>query len=217
MKTRFLIIIVFFVVFATYADLEVYGHGVGSRFSTGFYRIEDEAFPKTTVHVGEPFFINGTIASLVERDIQGNMDVKFDYASNDSWFVNLLKSNFSCLAQDMCTKPILVAHNQNHWYMDIKAKPDAYVLEGNGMISYSIEMTPLKGGIYHIHTDPNADIDSFRYVGPGQTITVEGSQDITEGELFEFYIPYTVGFVLMIIGLWCGVVFVFRRKQRIRK
>jgi len=63
----------------------------------------------------------------------------------------ILKSNFSCLAQDMYTKPILVAHNQNHWYMDIKAKPDAYVLEGNDMISYSIEMTPLKGGIYHIH------------------------------------------------------------------
>jgi hypothetical protein len=217
MKTRLLIIIVFFVVFATYAELEVYGHGVGSRFSTGFYRIEDETFSKTVVSVGEPFFINGTITSLVERDIQVNMDVKFDYANNDSWFVNLLKSNFSCLAQDMCTKPILVAHNQNHWYMDVKTKPDAYVLEGNDMISYSIEMTPLKGGTYHIHTDPNADIDSFRHIGPGQTITVEGLQDITEGELFEFYIPYTVGFVLIIIALWYGIVFVYRRKQRIKK
>ena len=82
------------------------------------------------------------------------------------------------------------------------------------MFSYSIEITPLKGGIYHIHTDPNADISSFRYIGPGQTIMVEGSQDITEGELFEFYIPYTVGFVLMIIGIGYGVVFIYRRKRR---
>lgn len=217
MKIRFLIIIVFFVVFATYAELEAYGHGVGSRFSTGFYRVEDEAFSKTTVSVGEPFFINGTLVSLVERDIQGSMDVKFDYANNDSWFVNLLKSNFSCLVQDTCTKPINVAHNQNHWYVDIKAEPDAYVLQGNDMISYSIEMTPLKGGTYHIHTDPNADIDFFRHIGAGQTIIVEGSQDITEGELFELYIPYTVGFVLVIIGIVCGVIFVYRRKQRKRK
>ena len=70
---------------------------------------------------------------------------------------------------------------------------------------------------YTTFIDPNADINSFRHIGPGQTITVEGSQDITEGELFEFYIPYTVGFVLMIIGLGYGVVFIFRRKQRIRK
>lgn len=211
------VIIVFFVVFAMYTELEVYGHGVGPMFSTGFYRVEDETFSKTVVSVGEPFFINGTIVSLVERDIQGKMDIKFDYANNDSWFVNLLKSNFSCLAQDMCTKPILVTHNQNHWYMDIKAKPDAYVLEGDDMISYSIEITPLKGGTYHIHTDPNADIDSFRHIGTGQTIIVEGSQDITEGELLEFYIPYTISFILMIIGLGCGTVFVYRRKQRIKR
>lgn len=217
MKTRFLIIIVIFVVFATYAELEVYGHGVGSSLGTGFYRVEDETFSKTTVSVGEPFFINGTLVSLVERDIQGSMNVKFDYANNDSWFVNLLKSNFSCLAQDTCAKPINVAQNQNHWYMDIKAKLDPYVLEGNDMISYSIEITPLKGGTYHIHTDPNADIDIFGHIGAGQTIIVEGSQDITEGELFELYIPYTVGFVFMIIGLGCGIVFVYRRKQRKRK
>ena len=34
-------------------------------------------------------------------------------------------------------------------------------------------MIPLKSGIYHILTDPNADISSFRYIGLGQTITVE--------------------------------------------
>lgn len=203
----------FFVVFATYAELEVYGHGVGPSLSTGFYRVEDEAFSKATVSVGESFFINGTLVSLVERDIQGNMDVKFDYANNDSWFVNLLKSNFSCLAQDACAKPINVAHNQNHWYVDIKAKPDAYVLKGNDLISYSIEITPLKGGTYHIHTDPNADIDSFGRIGAGQTIIVEGSQDITEGEWFELYIPYTVGFVLMMIGIGYGIVFVYRKNR----
>ncbi len=214
MKTRLLIIIVFFVIFAGYAKLEVYGHGTGPKFSTGFYRIEDEAFSKTTVSVGESFFINGTLVSLVEKNIQGKMDVRFDYASNESWFVNLLKSNFLCLAQDMCAKPIYVVPNQNHWYMDITSKPDTYVLEGNNIFSYSIKMTSLKGGTYHIHTDPNADISSFRHIGPGQTIIVEGSQDITEGELFEFYIPYAIGFVLMIIGLVLGVVFMYRRKQR---
>ena len=34
--------IIFFAVFATYAELKVYGHGVGAMFSTEFYRIEDE-------------------------------------------------------------------------------------------------------------------------------------------------------------------------------
>jgi len=205
---------VFFVVFATYAELEVYGHGLGARFNTAYYRIEHESISKTVTSVGESFFINGTLVSLVERDIQGKMNVRFDYANNDSWFVNLLKSNFSCLVQDMCTKPILVTLNQNHWYLNIKPNPDEYVLKGDNMFSYSIEIIPLKGGTYHIHTDPDADIESFRYIGPGQTITVEGSQDITEEELFEFYIPYTVGFVLMIICLGCGVIFVYRRKRR---
>ena len=213
MKTRILIIIVFVVVFAMYAELEAYGHGLGARFNTAYYRIENESISKTTIPVGESFFINGTLVSLVERDIQGKMDIKFDYANNDSWFVSLLKSNFLCLAQEICTKPILVTHNQNHWYMDIESEPDAYVLEGDGMFSYSIEITPLKGGTYHIHTDPNADISSFRYIGPGQTITVEGSQDITEGELVGFYIPYTASFVVIAIGLGYGVVFVYRRKH----
>ena len=75
-------------------------------------------------------------------------------------------------------------------------------------------MIPLKSGIYHVHTDPNADISSFRYIGPGQTIMVEGSQDITEGELFEFYIPYSIGFALMIISIVYGVVLIYRRKHR---
>jgi methane/ammonia monooxygenase subunit B len=218
MKTKFLlligVIIVAFFVFASYAELEAYGHGVGPRSNAGFYRVEDETFSTTTVSVGESFFINGTLVSLVERDIRGTMDVKFDYTNNDSWFVNLLKSNFSCLGKDMCTKPIPVAQNQNHWYLDIKPKPDAYELKGNDMISYSIEITPLKGGTYHIHTDPDADIDSFRHIGNGQTITVEGLQDITEGELLEFYIPYTIGFALLIIVLVYGVIFVYRKNRK---
>jgi hypothetical protein len=217
MKTRFLIIIVFFVVFVTYAEFEVYGHGVGFRFNTGFYRVEDEMYSKTTVSVGESFFLNGTIVSLVERDIAGNMDIRFDHTNNDPWIVNLLKSNFSCLAKDTCAKSILVEPYQNHWYMDIQPTPDSYLLKGDEMISYSIEITPLKGGTYHIHTDPDADIPSFRYIGAGETIIVNGSQDITEGELFGFYISYTVGFVLIMIGLGYGVVFVYRRKQRKRK
>ena len=217
MKTRISVIIVFFVVFATYAELEVYGHGLGARFDTAYYRIEDESISNTAIPVGESFLLNGTLVSLVKRDIQGKMDVRFDYANDDSWFVNVLKSNFSCLAQEMCTEPILAARNQNHWYMDIKPEPDAYVLEGDTLFSYSIELTPLKGGTYHIHTDPNADIPSFRYIGPGHTITVDGSQDITEGELFGFYIPYTVGFVLIAIGMGYVTVFVHRRKQRKRK
>ena len=208
----------FFLVFATYAELEVFGHGLGARFNTGFYRIEDESISKTIVSVGKPFFINGTLVSLVEKDLQGEMNVKFDYAGNDPWLVNLLKSNFSCLAQDMCTKPNLVARHQNHWYMDITPKPDAYVLEGDESISYSMEITPLKSGTYHIHTDPNAGVPpTFMYLGPGQTVTVEGSQDITERELFEFYIPYAAGFVLVIICIGYGTVFAYRRKQRTRK
>ena len=214
MKTRVLIIIAFFVVFATYAELEAYGHGIGPRFSTGFYRVEGQTFSKTTVSIGESFFINGNLVSLVERDITGTMDIRFDYANNNPWLVNLLKSNFSCLAKDTCAESIIVAPYQNHWYMEIKSKPDAYVLKGDDTISYSIEITPLKTGTYHIHTDPDADIDSFRYIGPGETVIVDGSQDITEGELFGFYVPYTAGFVLIVIGLGYGVVFVYRRKQR---
>ena len=61
MNARFSIIAVFFVIFAGYAELEVYGHGLGARFDTAYYRIEDETISKTTVSVGEPFFINGTL------------------------------------------------------------------------------------------------------------------------------------------------------------
>lgn len=214
MKTRFLVIPVLCIVCVTSTVIEVYGHAVGPRFDTGFYRIEDEMYSKTTASVGESFFLNGTIVSLVERNITGNMGIRFDYTNNDSWFVNILKSNFSCLAKDTCAESIPVKSNQNHWYMDIQPTPKSYLLKGDEMISYSIEITPLKGGTYHVHTDPNADISSFRYIGLGQTIIVEGSQDITEGELFEFYIPYMVGSVLFIIGLVYGIVFLYRRKQR---
>jgi len=214
MKTRLLIILVFFAVCVTSTVLEVYGHGVGPRLSTGFYRVENEMYSKTTVSVGESFILNGTIISLVERDITGNMDIRLDYTNNDPWFVNLLKSNFSCLAKDTCAESIHVAPNQNHWYMDILPTPNSYLLKGDEMISYSIEIVPLKSGTYHIHTDPNADIESFRYIGSGQTIIVNGLQDITEGELFEFYIPYTAGFVLLMIGLACGIIFVCRKIQR---
>ena len=74
-----------------YAELEAYGHGLGPRFDTAYYRIENESISKTTVPVGESFFINGTLSSLVERALQGKMDVRFDYANNDSWFVGLFK------------------------------------------------------------------------------------------------------------------------------
>ena len=214
MKTRLLIIAILCAVCVTSALIEVYGHGVGSKLSTGFYRVEDEMYSQTTVYVGESFILNGTLVSLVERGFTGNMDIRFDYANNDSWFVNLLKSNFSCLTKNTCAKSILVPSNQNHWYMDIVSTPNSYMLKGDETISYSIEITPLKGGIYHVHTDPNADISSFRYLGAGQTIIVEGSQAITTGELFGFYIPYAIGFVLIVIGLAYGVVFVYTRKQR---
>lgn len=66
--------------------------------------------------------------------------------------------------------------------------------------------------------DPDVDVPpKFMHLGTGQTILVEGSQDITEEELFEFYMPYTVGFVLMIIGIGCGAVFIYRIKQRIKR
>jgi hypothetical protein len=214
MKTRLLIVFVFCVVCVTSTVIEVYGHGVGPRFDTGFYRVEDVMYSKTTVSVGEPFILNGTIVSLVERDFTGNMDIRFDYTNNEPWLVNLLKSNFSCLVKDTCETSILVEPYQNHWYMDVKATPDSYLLKGNEMISYSIEITPLKSGTYHVHTDPDADIPSFRYIGTGDTIIVEGLQDVTEGEMFEFYIPYTIGFVLIIIGLVYGAVFVYRRKRK---
>lgn len=217
MKTRFLVITVLCVVCVTSTVIEVYGHGVGPRFDTGFYRVEDEVYSKTTVSVGESFILNGTLVSLVERDFTGNMNIRFDYTNNDSWIVNLLKSNFSCLAKDTCAKSILVEPYQNHWYMDVRATPDSYLLKGNEMISYSIEITPLKSGTYHIHTDPDADIPSFRYIGSGDTIIVQGSQDITEGELFGFYIPYTVGFVLIVIGIGYGTIFIYRKIQRKRK
>ena len=214
MKARLLIIAILCAVCVTSTVMEVYGHGVGSRFDTGFYRVEDEMYSKTTVSVGESFILNGTIVSLVERGFTGNMNIRFDYTNNEPWFVNLLKSNFSCLAKDTCEKSIIVAPNQNHWYMNVQPTPNSYLLKGDETISYSIEITPLKGGTYHVHTDPNADIESFRYIGPGETIIVEGSQDVTEGELFGFYIPYTAGFVLMVIGLVCGVVFVYRRIRK---
>ena len=159
-----MLITIFFVSFSTYAELDVFGHGVGPRFNAGFYRVENTSYSETTIDVGESFFLNGTLVSLVEKDIAGTMDIRFDYANNDPWFVNLLKSNFSCRVKDTCAKSIHVFPNQNHWYMDVRPTPDSYVLKGNDVMPYSLEMTPLKSGIYHIHTDPNADIEIHRHL-----------------------------------------------------
>ena len=90
---------------------------------------------------------------------------------------------------------------QNHddWFFQTTAEPSKIMLEPMKSVEYKITTIPLKAGTYHVHTQVIYDKDSK--LGPGQTIVVSGSSDITISEMLGIYVRFGILVLIAIIGI----------------
>jgi len=50
-------------------------HGVQAQLQSRFIRIEDETFNRQSLQTGETLTLQGTLVSLVERDLRGSLSI----------------------------------------------------------------------------------------------------------------------------------------------
>ena len=86
------------------------------------------------------------------------------------------------------------------WFFQTVAEPDKITLEPLETVEYKITTIPLKAGTYHVHTQVTSDKGSR--LGPGQTIVVDGSYEITTGEILGIYARFAILVLLAIMGIF---------------
>lgn len=120
-------------------------HGVQAQLQSRFIRIEDETFNRQSLQTGETLTVQGTLVSLVERDLRGWISI-FSESTNAG----------------------------NRWEMLARDPPgNVFDISGNDVIEYSLSAKALEAGVYHVHTQLNvASVGPG--LGPGQTVVVEG-------------------------------------------
>src|SRR3970282_701675 len=120
-------------------------HGVQAQLQSRFVRIEDETFNKQSLQTGETLTLQGTLVSLVERDMRAWLSI-FSESTNAG----------------------------NRWEILARDPPgNVFELPGNGVVQYSISAKALEPGVYHVHTQLNVE-HVGPGLGPGQTIQVSG-------------------------------------------
>ena len=120
-------------------------HGVQAQLQSRFIRIEDETFNRQSLQTGETLTVQGTLVSLVERDLRGWLSI-FTESTNAG----------------------------NRWEMLARDPPgNVFDISGNAVVDYSLSAKALEAGVYHVHTQLNvAKVGPG--LGPGQTVVVEG-------------------------------------------
>jgi len=123
----------------------VEAHGVQAQLQSRFVRIEDETFNRQSLQTGEVLTLQGTLISLVERDMRAWLSI-FSESTNAG-------NRWEILARDPAG--------------------NVFDIPGNGVIEYSISARALEPGVYHVHTQLNvASVGPG--LGPGQTVIVDG-------------------------------------------
>ena len=170
----------------------VYGHGVGSSMFSGSLRIEDETFSAQSVDTEDHLSITGKLVSLVDypQQLEISMLVTTDQFQtlSASTIIHNLQYGIHRYYQE-----------HDDWFFQTTTEPSKILLEPLETIEYKITTVPLKAGAYHIHTQVTSDKGSK--LGPGQTIVVDGSSDITTGEIFGIYVRFVILVLLAIIGI----------------
>ena len=117
-------------------------HGVQAQLQSRFIRIEDETFNRQSLQTGETLTLQGTLVSLVERDLRGWLSI-FSESTNAG----------------------------NRWEMLARDPPgNVFDIPGNSVIEYSLSAKALEAGVYHVHTQLNvAKVGPG--LGPGQTVS----------------------------------------------
>ncbi|RNJ75307.1 MAG: ammonia monooxygenase [Nitrosopumilus sp. B06] len=120
-------------------------HGVQAQLQSRFIKIEDETFNRQSLQTGETLTVQGTLSSLVERDLRGWLSI-FSESTNAG----------------------------NRWEMLARDPPgNVFDISGNTAIAYSLSAKALEAGVYHVHTQLNvASVGPG--LGPGQTVVVDG-------------------------------------------
>ena len=120
-------------------------HGVQAQLQSRFVRIEDETFNRQSLQTGEVLTVQGTLVSLVERDMRAWLSI-FSESTNAG----------------------------NRWEMLARDPPgNVFDIAGNSVVEYSMSAKALEPGVYHVHTQLNVQ-NVGPGLGPGQTVVVEG-------------------------------------------
>jgi methane/ammonia monooxygenase subunit B len=102
-------------------------HGVQAQLQSRFIRIEDETFNRQSLQTGETLTVQGTLISLVERDLRGWISI-FSESTNAG----------------------------NRWEMLARDPPgNVFDIAGNSVVEYSLSAKALEAGVYHVHTQLN--------------------------------------------------------------
>ena len=174
------------------------------------FRIEDETF-SNRASVGEAFEISGTLVNLDQNPKQLT-----PWAVVTNPDRSFLINNIANLFPDSAPTCWQSKSDGNlNWYFYLSSDPsETFTLEPNGVTDYQITLTPKKGGLYHIHSGMLFE-DYFR-LGPGQTVYVKGSDAVTDGEIFGFYLPFAASIAVIIFGVIIGTVLIRKKINPIK-
>lgn len=177
-----------------------FGHGVHIGLLSRPVKIEDEMFsnfdesshlPKTTTENGS-IIISGKLLSISDQEYSGRLTIieTTDDIQNNQilrsilWLLYGRGYDYSETTQ---------------WYFQTKTNfpNDIITLGPHEVKDYSIVVTPLKAGNYHVHTFLSTQNGQF--LGPGGSIQVDGSSLPTIGEIFGIYLRFTL--MMSLFGL----------------
>ena len=148
-------------------------HGVQAQLQSRFIRIEDETWNRQSMQTDETLTVQGTLVSLIERDMRGWLSI-FSESTNAG----------------------------NRWEILARDPPgNVFDIEGNSVVTYSISAKALEPGAYHVHTQLNVQ-NVGPGLGPGQTVVVEGEfilKPIPYGNIAYQSIIIAVGYVIVFI------------------
>lgn len=194
------------IAFATYAEFEAYGHGVGSSLVSGPYRIEDETFSIQNASTeGQPIIINGKLVSLTDYSQQLEISILVTTDQFQTWSASTIIHNLQYGVQ---------REYQEHddWFFQTLVNPAKITLKPGETKEYEIVTMPLKAGTYHVHTQITSDMG--HKIGPGQTIVVGGGASITSGEVYGIYVRFVALVLLGVAGILATKKIISNRRNR---
>ena len=169
-----------------------YGHGVPFSITSGPLRIEDETFSAQSVNTEDHLFITGKLVSLVDYPQQLELSMLVTTDQFQTLSVSTVIHNLQYgIHRDY--------QEHDNWFFQTVAEPSMITLKPLETMEYKITTVPLKAGTYHVHTQVISDKSSK--LGPGQTIEVDGSSDITTGEILGIYARFAILVLLAIAGI----------------
>ena len=202
MKTKTMLSIGMIMIVISVFFGSAHGHGVSSPIIGGPLRIEDETFSAQSMDTENRLLITGKLVSLV------------DYPQHLELSMLITTDQFQTLSLSTIIHNLQYGIHRDYqehddWFFQTVAEPGKITLEPLDTVEYEITAVALKAGTYHVHTQVTSDKGSK--LGPGQTIVVEGSSDITTGELLGIYVRFAVLVLFAIAGIMIIIKIISKR------